>query len=299
MSGAHEIAQQLGHAIRVGHDSRCDCPLHRGHSLCIANGRDGKLLIKCWGGCDGREIFNELCSMGLISGRPDVAYENESELRRRREAETKAEIERLRRRIAAARDLYRRSKDAVGTPVQTYLCSRGITGPIPPVLRFLQHCPHRNGRYYPAIVAPIVNVVGEQVGVHKTCLLPNGSSKADLPKKEQRETCGPMKGGAVRLAPYRPGAGLLIGEGIESTLSAMQLFGLPGWAAICAPGIEALELPPEVRSIVIAADNDVNGVGQRAALSAQERWTAERRSVRMLFPPNPGEDFNDVLLSAE
>jgi putative DNA primase/helicase len=60
-----------------------------------------------------------------------------------------------------------------------------------------------------------------------------------------------------------------------------------------------LDLPNDVRRIVIAADNDENGVGQRAALSARERWTAEGRMVRILLPPNAGEDFNDVLLSAE
>jgi putative DNA primase/helicase len=100
------------------------------------------------------------------------------------------------------------------------------------------------------------------------------------------------------LAPHRAGVELLISEGIETTLAAMQLFGLPGWAAICAPGIEALELPTEVRAVAIAADNDVSGTGQRAALSAQARWMAEGHSVRILLPPNPG-DFNDVLLRAE
>jgi putative DNA primase/helicase len=298
MSGAREIARQLGRAVRVGHDWRCDCPLHQGHSLTIADGRDGKLLVKCFGGCEWREIFNQFRNLGLISGRPvDLDPEQEDELRRRREAEAKAEIERLRRRIAAARDLYRHSTHATGTPVETYLCSRGIAGPIPPALRWLQHCPHRNGSYFPAMVAPVVNVAGEQIAAHKTFLRPDGRGKADLPKEEQRETCGPMKGGAVRLAPHRPGVELLIGEGIESTLSAMQLFGLPGWAALCANGVEAIELPPDARSVIVAADHDMNGVGQRAALSARERWTAERRSVRILLPPNPGEDFNDALLS--
>jgi putative DNA primase/helicase len=183
------------------------------------------------------------------------------------------------------------------TPVEAWLRMRGHTGPVPPMLRFLQHCPHRNGSHYPAMVAPIVNIAGEQIAIHKTFLRPDGRGKVDLPREQQRETCGPMKGGAVRLAPHRPGVELLVGEGIESTLSAMHLFGLPGWAALCAPGIEALDLPAEVRAVVIAADNDVNGVGQRAALSAQARWIAEGRSVRILVPPNPGEDFNDVLLS--
>jgi phage/plasmid primase-like uncharacterized protein len=147
------------------------------------------------------------------------------------------------------------------------------------------------------MVAPIVNVAGEQIAIHKTFLRPDGRGKADLPKTEQRETSCPMKGGAVRLALHRADLELLVGEGIESTLAAMQLFSLPGWAAICASGIASLDLPADVRRVVVAADNDMNGVGQRAALSARERWVVEGRSVRILLPPNPGEDLNDVLLS--
>jgi putative DNA primase/helicase len=292
---AHDIALALGGGQREGHNYRAPCPLHGGNSLYFADGRDGNLLIHCFAGCEGRDIFAELRARGLIAGEARLDPQREEERRRREEAKAKADIERLRRKICWARDLYQRGKPATGTAVETYLGSRGITGPIPPVLRFLKFCPHRNGSYYPAMVAPIVNVAGEQIAVHKTFLRPDGTAKADLPREERRETCGPMKGGAVRLAPHRPGVELLVGEGIESTLSAMQLFGLPGWAALCAPGIEALELPAEVRAIVIAADNDVNGVGQRAALSARERWTADGRAVRILLPPNAGEDFNDVL----
>ena len=76
----------------------------------------------------------------------------------------------------------------------------------------------------------------------------------------------------------------------------MQIFGLAGWSAVYAGGLEDLELPPDVRRIVIAADNDVSGVGQRNALAAYDRWTAEGRSVRIKTPPDVGDDFNDVLL---
>ena len=41
---------------------------------------------------------------------------------------------------------------------------------------------------------------------------------------------------------------------------------------------------------------DASGVGQRNALAAYDRWTAEGRSVRMVAPPVVGDDFNDVLL---
>jgi putative DNA primase/helicase len=296
------IARDVAIALdgkRCGREWRCLCPVHCAHSLIVADGRDGRLLVKCFGGCEWHEIFAELRARQLIAGGDTLSPEQEEDRRRREEARTRTEVERIRHRIAAARDLYRRGADPHATIVETYLRSRGIIGPIPAALRYLRFCPHRNGHYCPAMVAPIVNADGEQIAAHKTFLKPDGSGKAGLPKEEQRETCGPMKGGSIRLAPHQPDVELLIGEGIESTASAMQLFALPGWAAICAGGIEALELPPEVKAVTIAADNDVGGTGQRAALSARERWEAEGRSVRILLPPNPGDDFNDVLRSEE
>jgi putative DNA primase/helicase len=254
---AGNIAVALG-GHREGRQWRCPCPVHGGRSLSLADGRDGALLVHCFGGCEWRDIFLVLRHRGLIGDRLDeISPEREVEFRCRRETSAKAEIERLARSIGASRDLYQRAREAAGTVVETYLRLRGIMGPIPGVLRFLEHCPHRSGKYHPAMLAPIVNVHGEQVAIHKTFLRPDGSGKADLPKAEQRETCGPMKGSTVRLAPPRPGVPLLVGEGNESTLSAMQLFGLPGWAALSADGIEALELPAEIREVAIAADNDV------------------------------------------
>jgi phage/plasmid primase-like uncharacterized protein len=146
------------------------------------------------------------------------------------------------------------------------------------------------------MLAPVVNVTGEQTGTHLTYLRGDGSGKADLPKEYQRECRGAIRGGAIRLAAHDPNAELIIGEGVESTFSAMQLFGLAGWAAVYAGGLKTMELPPIVRRIIIAADNDVSGVGQRNALAAYDRWTAEGRSVRIVAPPVVGNDFNDVLL---
>ena len=55
---------------------------------------------------------------------------------------------------------------------------------------------------------------------------------------------------------------------------------------------------PAARSapLIIAADNERAGAGQRNALAAYDRWTAEGRSVRIMAPPVVGDDFNDVLL---
>jgi putative DNA primase/helicase len=296
MATASEIAAALGNARRAGRDWLCCCPVHAGASLSLADGRNGTLLIHCFGGCDSREVWDELLDRGLIEGSSDTRSHKRIEDRRRREdSASRTEIDRISRRIRRARELYASSLPAAGTPVETYLRSRGIAIPIPPVLRWIRVCLHRNGGFFPAMVAPILNVAGEQIGVHKTFLLLDGSAKADLPKEEQREACGPMKGGAVRLASHCAGKALLVGEGLESVLSAMQLFGLPGWAALSASGIEALELPDYVLEVAITADNDANGVGQRKALIAQGRWQGEGRRIEILAPPTAGTDFNDVL----
>jgi putative DNA primase/helicase len=76
----------------------------------------------------------------------------------------------------------------------------------------------------------------------------------------------------------------------------MELFGRAGWAAVYAGGLKTMELPSHVLRVIIAADNDASGVGQRNALAAYDRWTAEGRSVRIMCPPIAGEDFNDVLI---
>ena len=293
---AREVAFALGKAVRAGRDWLCMCPLHGGVSLSLADGRNGKLLAHCFAGCDGCEVWTELRDRGLIGDGDDRRSPERVEAQRRRdEAVAATERERIRRRIEQARALYGRGVDATGTPVETYLHSRGITIPVPPVLRFVRYCPHRNGGYYPAMAAAVIYVDGEQIGVHKTFLRPDGSGKADLPKPEQRESCGILKAGAVRLASHCAGKALLVGEGIESTLAAMQMFGLPGWAALSATGIEALDLPDEIHEVTIVADNDANGVGYAAALTAYERWQGEGRGVGILMPPNAGDDFNDVL----
>ena len=51
-----------------------------------------------------------------------------------------------------------------------------------------------------------------------------------------------------------------------------------------------------MREVIILADHDANGAGERAAYAAAERWIAEGRRVRLALPPLPGADFNDVLL---
>jgi hypothetical protein len=130
---------------------------------------------------------------------------------------------------------------------------------------------------------------GQAVAVHRTFLAPDGSGKA--PVDPQKMMLGPCRGGAVRLAPAAEH--LLVGEGIETCLAAMQATGLLVWAALSTSGLRTLDLPPEVREVTILADGD--DPGEEAARRAALRWKREGRRARIARPPR-GLDFNDVLL---
>jgi phage/plasmid primase-like uncharacterized protein len=135
----------------------------------------------------------------------------------------------------------------------------------------------------------------EVCAVHRTYLTLDGRIKA--PVSNPKMTLGPIGGGAIRLAPAGPVLG--VAEGIETALSAMQATGIPVWAALSAGGIEALHLPdpPLAAEMVIFADHDPRG--RCAAETAAARWHAQGRKVRICLPPEPGSDFNDLLLRAE
>jgi len=130
---------------------------------------------------------------------------------------------------------------------------------------------------------------GEPIGIHRTFLSRDNGGKA--PVKPQKTMLGPCRGGAVRLSPV--GTRLMIAEGIETALSAMQATGSPTWAAMSAPGLRSLHLPPVVRDIIVLADGDA--AGEAAAKAAALRWSRAGRLVRIARPP-AGVDFNDMLM---
>jgi putative DNA primase/helicase len=283
MGAAQTIAGRLG-GTRQGHNWRCPCPLECGYGLSLSDGEDGRLLAFCFGGHEYHEILAALVEYSLLddSDGGDILVAEHHGFRAHRPE-----------RIAHAREIY--TSGVHDDRIHIYLRSRGINL-TSPILRFNEAAPHRLGARLPAMLAPVVNVAGEQIGAHLTYLRPDGGGKADLPKQYQRECRGIVHGGAIRLAEHDPDMALVIGEGVETTFSAMQIFGLPGWSAVFAGGLKTMELPPAVRAVIVAADNDMGGAGQRNALAAYDRWTAEGRTVRIKTPPDVDDDFNDALI---
>lgn len=269
---------RLAGVKRTGRGWIAICPSHDDHdpSLEIWLGENDRPLFKCYSGCSVPAI------RAAISGQPigpttfkpptgDVAPCVDDA--------TRSEW---------ARRIWRESRPAAGTLVQTYLGSRGLTIAPPRSLRFHPNAKHSTGIYGPAMVAAVQAPDGRVIAIHRTYLRTDGSGKADV--RPQKAMLGPVVSGAVRLAPVAPT--LIIGEGIESTLSAMQATRLPGWAALSTSGMLRVELPAVVHGILIAADNDPPG--RQAAREMAMRFSREGRSVRIAYPPL-NSDFNDML----
>jgi len=144
----------------------------------------------------------------------------------------------------------------------------------------------------PAMVALVTRGTdNERLGILRTFLTADGKDKAwCLPNKMMLGACA---SGAVWLS--EPSDSLMVGEGIETCLSAMQATGRPTWAALSAPGLGSLDLPGHIREVTILADMDDRGEGERAATNAASRWRREGRRVRIARAPQ-GLDFNDVLM---
>ena len=130
----------------------------------------------------------------------------------------------------------------------------------------------------------------EVMGIHRTYLKSDGSSKADVDLDKM--LLGPISGGAVRLGP--PAPKMAVTEGIEDGMTIFQETGMSVWAATSAPAMRSMVLPalPMAAEVVVCSDPDSDG--QTAAMAAAERWVSEGRSVSNAVPPI-GMDFNDVL----
>lgn len=166
----------------------------------------------------------------------------------------------------AARRLFAMSKPIVGTVAEAYLRNRGLTAMRDcTALRFHPRCYYRGDEddprdsirdAWPALLAAVTDLSGTQTGAHRTWLDPSGRDKA--PVSTPRRAMGHLLGHGVRF-----GLGddvMAAGEGIETMLSLRSVMPtLPMVAALSANHLAALLLPPTLRRLYLARDDDEAG----------------------------------------
>lgn len=251
---------------------------------------DGRLLWHCHACGDQEAVQHSLKGLGLLGG-GERGFHVPAPVFSRPKPAKKPDAGQL----AYIRKLWAETQPISGVAA-AYLSGRGLAGPYPASLRYapaLFHVPTTCN--CPAIVGAVTRwPSSDVVAIHRTYLQPGGARKLDDPQAKMM--LGQIGGGAVRLA--EAGSKLALAEGIETALSVQQVTGIPTWACLSTGGLQAVVLPDSVREVVICADHDSNGAGQRAAIAAAERLSRLGHRVKIATPPQPDTDFNDLLKGA-
>lgn len=278
---AREIVDSLGGEWRRSR-GMCCCPAHedRTPSLSVSLGRHA-ILLHCFAGCTNEAVIAALARHGV---RPRELFDGSGEQLPEQSREESADRNacRLWREAAAL-------KDSAGA---AYLAKRGLTQ-FSTDLRFHPETPlgpRGAVRFLPAMLAAVRTDLGV-IAVHRTFLDASSFCLAgfDRPKR----ALGSLQHGAVRLAMPRGGR-LGLAEGIETALSAMQLFGIPCWAALGNERFGLVTIPENVRELHLFIDNDAGG--DLAEERARETYTRDDRRIAAMRPVNLDEDWNDVLM---
>jgi hypothetical protein len=101
-----------------------------------------------------------------------------------------------------------------------------------------------------------------------------------------------------RRSAVRPDRWLIVAEGSRRRSPPCKPMGssCPVGPRSAARGIESLILPCEAAKVLLVADHDHYGIGERRARAGRERFLREGRRVRFWRPLDPGAEANDVLM---
>lgn len=261
----------------------------RSVSLLLSGGR---VVAHSFSAVGWREVLDDLRRRGLVdaagapcSGAAAVFDSTPAPLRAER--------------LAAARRLWAGGTAAgAGTLSARHAVLRGIRRALPEALRHHSAAPlsaYRPCRVTrPALLASVHTPDGMLTAVEVTYLGPDGCRASGL--RLPRKTVGLLpSGSAVRLDP--PGPEMLVGEGVFTTLSATERFGLPGWALLSTGNLRRWRPPEGVRRVLIAADRGEDGETSAAVLAG--RLVVSGVHARIRLPPSPFGDWNDPARAAD
>jgi len=278
-------------------------------------------------------------ALAYLAGDAEAQVDPEK-LAERQRAARKIEADRKRvsenyraRAISRARNIWARAVPAAGTLVDDYLKLRGLGRLefLPPTLRFIADHPFcvggnsgaREIHRGPCMIAGIQAANGKVRGVHQTWIdldRPSGKVALEVDGKKQpaKKVLGSKKGGTIRLSRLKPGGALVMGEGIETTLTALQAGVVEGatyWAGVDLGNMAGRQMPPrnsglpdmddqeafvppaDFAHLIYIQDGDSAAAPTRAKLLAGCRRAMKLRAglTASIAHAGAGVDLNDLI----
>lgn len=255
-----------------GYVAMCRCPAHADSdpSLSLRQG-DRSILVTCFAGCSRDDVLRELRRIrpGQHYARPDPSH-----------PPCAANVQRL----------WDEAIDVEGTLAERYLACRNLLPP-PPDVRFHPRCPYLpkpKTMFLPALLVA-VREIRKLVAIQRIFLDP---ATADYVRKVMLGMPGT---GAWR--GRAGGATLAIAEGFETADAFTRINDIPCWASFGARRLDQLVIPTSVTTLLIAEDNDAEGL--RAAAQAEEHYTRPGLTIERAPPPAIYKDWAKALDARE
>ncbi|MFG6089008.1 toprim domain-containing protein [Enterobacter soli] len=282
------------------HHFRGKCPLCDSVGKFRIDDRDGggTWICTCGSG-DGLKLvtetqgkpFNEVCrEIDALIG---------NTFRRDKVPET-SDASKLRRKVL---NNFAKMSPLRGTSGAEYLNSRGIYQ-LPTDAVRLNPKQRHNGRVYQSIYSLATDDKGELCYLHQTLL--DGAKKADIGASAKRQKSlqednylDHARSIAIRMFPVASTLG--IAEGIETALSAYQIYKVNTWATMTANFMKKFRVPAGVKHLIIFADRDeTSATGLAAACEcAHANLVAKNdlQRVSVYWPDH--DDFNNMLMNGD
>lgn len=246
------------------------------------------------GSLSHREVMEHL-GVEQLGVREDNRPSREERARWHREREAR-EREIARQSLEFCEAIWRGTVPLEGSPAETYLYSRGLIleayavrwHPLCPRSKRPLDDPNPPPPPHGAMVALVTDPKGDPIGLHCTFITPDGRKAFG---DRSRIMFGQLRTGAVRLGQPTDGV-LAVGEGIESTGSYGTIKGVMAWPLLTTSLMKTFQVPPGVRRLLIAADNDEGGLQAAHDLALRARKVCD---VEIDLPPE-GKDWNNVLM---
>ena len=283
---------------------KCRCPHHGGDGLTLAvDVQNGKLLVHCFHpGCDQSSVIAALRRDGLWPGSGDLEGAQSSEAANA----VRKPDERRQYALNIYNQLLATNRGGLADVLEAYLAPRRLKVPDTALLALPLRCapvgtePSEVLRTdNPGMVLPLRDKTGKFAGIQSVWLDWTLTKKRD--EEPRRQTYGLLRGNFVELVELdyqNPPPKLIIGEGVETVLSAIVLTGLPG---IATAGNVANVEPPSCAEYILLVDCDDSGGSRQGAGTLAQRLVGS--VVRIATPVRPeggksGYDYNDALIDA-
>lgn len=290
------------------------CPICGGEDRFRFDNKDGRGTWFCnsCGAGDGFDLVMQVTGMGF----QDVAKRVESlagQAPEKKRDFTKPLPVQKRKML-----LNRTWKKCTGEVHLEYLKNRGLVDTIDFLTSDVRSCwqlYYQDNETFPAMVCMVRDPKGRPVSLHRTFLFPNGSRQ-----KKMMPPLGELKGAAIHLIEPEKADVLVVGEGVESALSAwLMVVGrhdwnyswerVACWATISSFGMENVEIQVQrpdssrrIAHLIVAGDSDKNFVGQAAAYKLASRYAKGKNvidQVTVYRPGTLGQDANDVYCGSD